>query len=131
MTRVAGVIPVSLARWGLALLLVLTPGLVAIGAKAEEVTFDLRIEQGRVPASMRLIRVKQGDTVKLRWSSDRVMILHLHGYDIETKVEPGIAAEMSFTARASGRFAVQKHKPQASGGHTHEAPIVRIEVHPR
>jgi hypothetical protein len=58
-------------------------------------------------------------------------VLHLHGYDIETKVEPGAAAEMSFNARATGRFSVEEHKPKTGGGHTHEAPIVTIEVYPR
>jgi hypothetical protein len=112
-------------------LLVPVLGVVATGASAEQVTFELRIEGGRVPPNMRLIRVKQGDTVNLRWSSDRPAALHLHGYDVETKVEPGTVAEMSFTARATGRFSVEQHKPKAGGGHTHEAPIVRIEVYPR
>jgi len=85
-----------------------------------------------VPPSMRLIRVKEGDAVKLRWTSDKPIALHLHGYDIETKVEPGIVAEMAFAARATGRFPVLEHKPNAKGGHSHgEAPLVRIEVRPR
>jgi hypothetical protein len=42
--------------------------------------------------------------VKLRWTTDRPIILHLHGYDIEAKVEPGAVTEMAFTARAAGRF---------------------------
>ncbi len=60
-------------------------------AQTPEVAFDLRIEKGRVAQSMRLIRVRQGDAVKLRWTTDRPIVLHLHGYDIETKVEPGAA----------------------------------------
>ena len=80
-----------------------------------EVAFDLRIEKGRVAQSMRLIRVRQGDAVKLRWTTDRPIILHLHGYDIETKVEPGAVAEMAFTARATGRFGIEEHKPNAQG----------------
>ncbi len=77
------------------------------------------------------IRVKQGDAVRLRWTSDRPIPLHLHGYDIETKVEPGTTAEMTFTARATGRFPVEEHKPDTRGGHSHgEAPLVRIEVRP-
>jgi hypothetical protein len=112
-------------------LLALSPGLAATDAQAEDLTFDLRIERGRVPTNMRVIRVKQGDVVKLRWSSDRPIVLHLHGYDIETRVEAGKPTDMSFTARATGRFSVEEHKPKAGGGHTHEAPIVRIEVHPR
>ena len=131
MMRVMIGTPAFFAGCFLALSLVLAPGLTITGAKADEVTFDLRIERGRVPADMRLIRVKQGDVVKLRWSTDRITILHLHGYDIEMKVEPAAMAEMSFTARATGRFPVSVHKPNQGGGHTHDPPLVHVEVHPR
>jgi hypothetical protein len=101
-------------------------------AQSQEVAFDLRIEKGRVSPNTRLIRVKQGDAVKLRWTSDRPVALHLHGYDIEIKVEPGAVADMAFTARATGRFPVEEHIPNARAGHSHgEAPLVRIEVRPR
>jgi hypothetical protein len=101
-------------------------------AQTAEVTFDIKIEKGRVAQSMRLIRVKQGDAVRLRWSTDRPIALHLHGYDIEIKVEPGRIADMAFTARATGRFPVEEHKPNAHGGHSHgEAPLARVEVYPR
>jgi hypothetical protein len=113
------------------LTLSLASGLGIAGAKAEELTFNLRIENGKLPVNMRLIRVKQGDVVKLRWSSDRSIALHLHGYDIERKIDPGVVAEMTFTARATGRFPVQEHQAQSGGGHTHGAPIVQVEVLPR
>jgi hypothetical protein len=119
-----------LLRCFLSLLLVLT-AIAVSGAKADELTFELRIERGHVPANMRLIRVKQGDVVKVRWSSDRSIALHLHGYDIERKIEPGVVAEMTFTARATGRFPVQEHQAASGGGHTHGAPIVQVEVLPR
>ena len=101
-------------------------------AQTAQVAFDLNIERDRVAANMRLIRVRQGDAVKLRWTTDRPIILHLHGYDIEAKVEPGAVTEMAFTARAAGRFPIEEHRPNAKGGHSHaEAPLVRIEVYPR
>jgi hypothetical protein len=98
---------------------------------AEELTFELSVERGRVPQAMRLVRVKQGDAVRLRWRSDRPLLLHLHGYDIETKIEPGAVAELAFTARATGRFPIHVHTPKQGGGHTHEAPLVQVEVLPR
>lgn len=106
-------------------------GLAGLTARAEELTFDLKIEQGRVSPDMRTVRVKQGDVVKLRWTSDRLVALHLHGYDIERTVQPGAVAEMNFTARAAGRFAVYRGVPKSGGGHSHEAPIVTLEVRPR
>jgi hypothetical protein len=103
-----------------------------VPAQGAEIAFELKVEKGRVAQAMRLIRVTQGDAVKLRWTSDRPIILHLHGYDIETEVTPGAVAEMVFTARATGRFPIEEHKPDTRGGHSHsEAPLVRIEVRPR
>jgi hypothetical protein len=118
---------------GVAILLGSVAGLASAAiAQAPEAVFDLKVEKGKVAPNMRLIRVKQGDAVKLRWTTDRPMVLHLHGYDIETKVEPGAVAEMAFAARATGRFPIEEHKPDAKGGHSHgEAPLVRIEVRPR
>jgi hypothetical protein len=101
-------------------------------AQTSEAVFDLRIANGSVALNMRLLRVRQGDAVKMRWTTDRPIILHLHGYDIEMKVEPGKVTEMAFTARATGRFPIEEHKSDARGGHSHgEAPLVRIEVYPR
>jgi hypothetical protein len=104
---------------------------VTVHAQMPEITFELKIEKGRVAPNMRLIRVKQGDVVKLRWTTDRPITLHLHGYDIEKKVEPGTVTEMAFTARAAGRFPVEEHKPEARGGHSHGEALVRVEVRPR
>jgi hypothetical protein len=100
-----------------------------VAARAAEATFELHIERGRVPESMQVIRVKQGDVVKLRWTTDRPIVLHLHGYDIEMKIEPGTVGVMDFVARATGRFPVEVH--DSAGGHSHgEAPLARIEVYP-
>ena len=107
-------------------------GPATVHAQAPEVVFDLKVEKGKVAPNMRLIRVKQGDAVRLRWTTDRPIMLHLHGYDLEKTVEPGATTEMAFTAHATGRFPVEEHKPNAKGGHSHgEAPLVRIEVRPR
>ena len=100
-------------------------------AQAAELTFDLKVTNGRVPADMRLIRVKQGDVVKLQWSADRRTAVHLHGYDIEKTIEPGAVTDMTFTARATGRFTVAPHVGKSpSGGHSHGAALVTIEVLP-
>lgn len=111
---------------------ILIAGLVGIGGvSAEQLTFDLKVERGRVASNMQLIRVKQGDVVRLRWSTDRALDLHLHGYDIEQKIVPGSVSELTFTARATGRFPVEVHTPKRGGGHSHGAPLVQIEVYPR
>jgi FtsP/CotA-like multicopper oxidase with cupredoxin domain len=82
---------------------------------------------------MRLIRVKEGDVVRLRWTTDQPVIVHLHGYDIEQLLVPGGVTELAFTAYATGRFPVHIHAPQerGAGGAHEEAPLVVIEVYPR
>jgi hypothetical protein len=106
-------------------------GATIVGAGAAELTFDLHIERGRVAENMSVIRVKQGDIVRLRWRTDRSIILHLHGYDLERKIDPGAIGVMEFAANATGRFPVEVHGSPETGGHSHgEAPLVRIEVYP-
>ena len=107
--------------------------IAAPDGRAAKVAFDVKIERGRVPESMRRIRVEQGDIVTLRWNVDRAAVLHLHGYDIEQRVEPGTPAEMVFTARATGRFPLHLHDAAStSNKRTHdEALLLYVEVYPR
>jgi hypothetical protein len=110
---------------------VLTLGATIDIAHATDVTYVLAIANGRVPDNMRLIRVKQNDVVKLKWSTDKPLSIHLHGYDIEQEVKPGTVTEMSFTARATGRFTIEPHVGKTqSGGHAHGNILVTIEVYP-
>jgi hypothetical protein len=103
-----------------------------VAARGAEVTYVLHIENGRVPENMRLIRVKQNDVVKLQWTADKPSIVHLHGYDIEKRVVPGAVTELTFTARATGRFPVNLHgNGAAAGSHGHEDTLVSIEVYPQ
>ena len=102
-------------------------------AGAAELSFALRIDHGQVPENMRTIRVEQGDVVRLQWSTDSPVVLHLHGYDIEARVEPGAVKVLAFTAYATGRFPVEVHAArQRSDGHAvEESPLVYVEVYPR
>src|ERR1700757_4236721 len=53
------------SKLALALLLITVDSL---GVAAAELAFDIKIERGRVADPMRLIRVNEGDVVKLRWT---------------------------------------------------------------
>jgi hypothetical protein len=86
--------------------------------------FELRIENGRVIDSQKVIKVRHHDIVEINWSADRRTLLHLHGYDIETTVEPSKPQLMSFVARATGRFPIETH------GRRHNV-LLYLEVHPR
>ena len=99
---------------------------LASAAIAAERVFDLTIARGRLTGDQDTIRVQQGDNVVLHWHSDRPILLHLHGYEIETHVVPGAVAETRFEARAAGRFPVHVHKAQGRS----EAVLVYLEVYP-
>jgi hypothetical protein len=105
--------------------LTLTLSLASTAVAAERV-FDLTITYGKLAGGQDTIRVQQGDDVVLRWHSDRVILLHLHGYEIETRVMPGAVAEMRFAARATGRFPIHVH----SGRTRSEAVLAYLEVYP-
>jgi FtsP/CotA-like multicopper oxidase with cupredoxin domain len=74
-----------------------------------------------------VIRVLQGDVVTLRWTSDRALTVHLHGYDIEQRITPGTTTTMTLTARATGRFSIEIHETQGHRAST----LAYLEVHPR
>lgn len=95
-------------------------------AVAAERVFDLTIVHGKLTGGQDTIRVQQNDNVVLRWHCDRSIVLHLHGYEIETRVVPGTVAEMRFEARATGRFPVHVHAAQARS----EFVLVYLEVYP-
>ena len=104
-----------------ALALALAPALAA------ERTFDLELAGGRLAAGSSTLRVAKGDQVQLRWTSDRRIVLHLHGYDIETIVTPQSPARVAFTASVAGRFPVTEH---SQGKGQHHRAILYLEVHP-
>jgi hypothetical protein len=111
----------------LAMLITMLLLLAWASAWAEPRVVELAIRDGVLPREQRVIRVQQGDAVTLRWTTDRALTLHLHGYDIEQRVVPGTTATMSFSARATGRFAIEIH---ASEGRR-ETTAGYLEVHPR
>ena len=94
-------------------------------ATAEPRLFDLELKDGRLRADQRLLRVRQGDDVTLKWTTDRPFTLHLHGYDLEAKLVPQTPVELRFTARATGRFPLEIH------GAGTERTVGHLEVHPR
>ena len=109
------------------------------GARAPARSFELRIEQRRVPQAQRVLRATEGERVELRWTADEPLVLHLHGYDIETRVAPGKPALTSFTARLTGRFPVAIHVDRTQGrsdssvksSSHHHLTLLHVEVHPR
>jgi len=92
-------------------------------------SFEIRIAERRVAPAQRVVRAVEGERVELRWSADEALVLHLHGYDIETRVAPGKPAVTAFTARLTGRFPVAIHG-EGAAKHRHRA-LLHVEIHPR
>ena len=101
-----------------------------VSPQGREVTYALKIEHGHAPPNMRVIRVTQGDVVRLELTSDQPQFVHLHGYEIQTEISPGKVTALAFTASLTGRFPIHLHAGDvdASG---HEDILASIEVYPR
>ncbi|MDE0332375.1 MAG: hypothetical protein OXL41_10955 [Nitrospinae bacterium] len=94
----------------------------------------LKIAGGEIQSGKKVVRVKQGDEVKLNLMADKTTEVHLHGYDIEKTVPPDGVTVMAFRARVAGRFPVtlhgsHSHGRKKSGGHG-EKVLFYLEVHP-
>lgn len=102
----------------------------AFGEAAQRINLD--IKGGALPRERRTVRVTQGEQVELRFTSDRKLHLHLHGYDIERIVAPGATAVMAFHARIPGRFSITTVRDGKAkrGGHHHGGTVLYLEVHP-
>jgi hypothetical protein len=111
------------------LLTLLAVALPAVAQAQETRRFDLVLKAGELPKEQRLIKVKQGDAVEFRWTSDRPIRLHLHGYDVEVAVKPGEPTVTVLNARIAGRFSVEKLDDKG-GGHQHGGRVLYFEVHP-
>lgn len=115
-----------------ALLLVFSS--VAIKADENGATvkrFDLVISERKLQLDEKIIRVSQGESVELVWTSDEAAELHLHGYDIGFKISPEGPAIVTFKAHATGRFPVTSHGFGGSNGdeNGHQA-LLYLEVYP-
>lgn len=63
--------------------------------------------------------------MEILWTSDWMVTLRLHGYDIDITAAPGAPQRMAFSAHATSRFSVEIH----GGGR--DRTLIHVEVHPR
>jgi len=96
-------------------------------------TFDLTILHGALPAQQRVLRVGKDDVVRLRVTADVAGEIHVHAYRLDAKVTPGIPAELSFKARATGQFRIEWHAASgaAKPADHHSPPLAILEVRPK
>jgi hypothetical protein len=100
---------------------------VGVSAGAEQREFDLAVRGGELPKGKQVVKVRQGDEVTLRWTTDAPLTIHLHGYDIERELSPDRAVSMQLSARVTGRFPIEIH-PRGGG---RERTLGYLEVYPR
>jgi FtsP/CotA-like multicopper oxidase with cupredoxin domain len=113
--------------FGALLALAATSFFVATPASAAQKVLSFSVVNGAVVGIPdNTVAVQQGDDVELKWTSDKPMELHLHGYDIAVKVAPDAPAHMSFNASIPGRFSIEQH----GQGKGHHAAVLYLEVRP-
>jgi len=100
--------------------------------KQGEKIFKLDIKQRSLSDDHTYVRVKQGDKVRLLWTSDELVLLHIHGYDIIVSLTPEVPSEVTFKAHATGRFPVTSHGFSTTDPthHAHEITLLYLEVYP-
>lgn len=65
---------------------------------------------GQVTGVEERVPVTLGEQVVLRFTSDVVEEIHVHGYDLYADLQPGVQAEIAFTADIPGSFEVELHE---------------------
>ncbi len=94
-------------------------------------TIELALVKHKPEGGVRTVRVPRGETIALRVRSDEAIAIHLHGYEIELRVEAGNVASVSFVAKLVGRFPVTAHLHDAKAAGRHAEPtLLYLEVHP-
>ena len=58
-------------------------------------------------ADPKVVRVEEGQNIKIRVNFDVAGEAHLHGYDLSVDVEPGKESILEFTASKTGRFPME------------------------
>jgi len=113
----------------------LTGGTHAVPAQTQAAglqRFAIAIKNRRIDPAWRELRVRQGDSVELTFTSDEAAELHLHGYDQFLGVVPNVPATLRVDAKTAGRFSLEAHGfgSNAARGGSHVV-LLYLEVHPR
>ncbi|MDH3690499.1 MAG: hypothetical protein OEU36_13555 [Gammaproteobacteria bacterium] len=92
--------------------------------------FDLQVQARTLVNVEQTMRVTQGDSIELRWSTDEPFTIHIHGYDIKQSISVDGITRTNFKAYATGRYPITTH---GFGEHAqkHHETLLYLEVHPR
>jgi heme/copper-type cytochrome/quinol oxidase subunit 2 len=78
--------------------------------------FVLNIQNKQITSGPQTIKIKQGDEVTLKITSDEDEEFHIHGYDKSIDLKPGEQATLKFTANLSGAFPFELEKSKTEIG---------------
>lgn len=82
---------------------------VATSAPDGQATAVITIAGGRVSPPPGWLEVAKGSRVSITITGDVADEAHVHGYDVEAELRPGVPATLSFTADLTGVFEVETH----------------------
>lgn len=85
----------------------------------EDVSFALTIRDQQTEGFSSPIQVRQNDRVTITVTADEHMTFHLHGYDLQKMLAPGVTSTIRFTASATGSFPFTIHPDLESHHHDH------------
>ena len=103
------------------LIVILSSGISCTSADPRDRSFNLSIVDQKLVNQDSNLTVNQDDRVNIVINSDKNVLFHLHGYDIEKLVKAGEPTEIDFTAKASGIFPFTIHESVSTEEHeSHE-----------
>jgi hypothetical protein len=87
----------------------LTPTRSAPATPEPDALFEFEIVDGRADPPLDRAAVRQGSTVRIVVTSDVADEVHLHHYDLEADLRPGVPGVIEFTADEAGLFELETH----------------------
>jgi hypothetical protein len=82
-------------------------------ASAAPVTITVSVSGRTVRTPSRRVTVRRGRVVRIVVTSDAAEEFHLHGYDRELELKPGVPRELRFVADQPGVFEAELHRSGA------------------
>ena len=100
-----------------------TAQLPAASTSSASTVIEVVVSKGKLTSGQPVVRLKKGDPVVLRVTSDVADELHLHGYNLHLRLKPGQTATLEFAAKKTGRFTYELHHAELELG--------VLEIYPR
>lgn len=84
---------------------------------------SIRIKGGKPAGGVQTLKYDSGDTIALRFSTDKAGEVHIHGFDQEFEVTPESPKVVRFKADIEGIFEIEDHET--------DELLAKLEVRPK